>query len=125
MSFEYTIYPEENLIRMKCSGDFTIPELMEHTLRVNQDPKFQPGMNTLGDYLDAHWVGEVQEMSDYLEHTEMLEKVRGKCRWAILLRTDGGRKLIEMYNLMVRERGIQIETRAFTSEQEALAWLSE
>jgi hypothetical protein len=64
MSLDYRIYPEENLIRMRCVGDFTFEELIAHTERVNADARFRKGMNTLGDYSEASFVGQISTMSD-------------------------------------------------------------
>ena len=125
MSLEYSIYPEENLIRMRCAGEFTFEELMAHTERVNADGQFRPGMNTLGDYRVAEFTGEVSSMSDYVAHTVKLSGIRGKCKWAVMVPDESFTDLITMFDLVAKQRGVGIETRGFASEEEALAWLKE
>jgi hypothetical protein len=123
MSLEYSIYPEENLIRMRCAGEFTFDELIAHTERVNADEQFRPGMNTLGDYREARFTGEVSSMSDYVDHTVKLSGIRGKCKWAVMVRDESFKDLIAMFYLGAKKRGVGIETRAFRQEENALAWL--
>ncbi|MEM7144859.1 MAG: hypothetical protein AAF591_06965 [Verrucomicrobiota bacterium] len=125
MSFEFKVYPEENLIRMRCEGAFTFEELIAHTERVNADPEFRPGMNTLGDYREASLAGEISGMSDYVDHTVKLGEVRGSCKWAVIVPDESFTDVIRMYDLVSRQRGVDIETRAFCEEDEALAWLKE
>ena len=125
MSLEYSIYPEENLIRMRCAGEFTFEELIAHTERVNADAQFRPGMNTLGDYREARFTGEVSSMSAYVDHTVKLSGIRGKCKWAVLVRDESFKDLIAMFDLVAKKRGVGIETRAFKQEENALAWLME
>ncbi len=121
--FEFEISPDENLIRMHCVGEFTIEELIAHTVRVNEHPDFRPGMDTLGDYREAQWIGDPGAITEYVEHTASLEKIRGNCKWAVLTRDESDQRLIGLFDLVNKRRGIQIETRAFDTEKAAHEWL--
>jgi hypothetical protein len=123
MPLEYSIDPDANMIRMRCVGDFTFEELVAHTERVNADDRFRPGMNTLGDYREARLVGDISQMHDYLEHSERLYEARGRCKWAIMVADESFKNLVMMFDLVAKQRGVGIETRAFKEESEAEEWL--
>ena len=121
--FTYSIDIEARLVRVRCEGNFTIDEMIRHSLRVNEDPEFVPGMDTLSDLRNAHLIDEVTALRDYLEHTRELEAFRGPCRWACLVADESGRDLIWTFDLLLRERKSAIRTRGFLEEAEALEWL--
>lgn len=123
MPFTYSIDVEERLVRVRCDGNFTIDEMIRHSLRVNEDPDFVPGMDTLSDLRNAHLIDEVTALRDYLEHTKQLEQFRGACWWACLVADDSGRDLIWTFDLLLRERNSTIRTKGFLEEEEAMEWL--
>ena len=125
MPLEYSIDPSENLIRTRCYGDFTFAEVITHSERVNSDELFRPGMNTLSDFREARFVGNVAEMSQYVEHSVKLYEVRGRCKWAILVGDEDFIGLVGIFDLVAKQRGIGIETRGFWEERAALYWLRE
>ena len=125
MPFTYTIDGTVGLVRVQCEGSFTIDEMIAHSLRVNEDPDFVPGMNTLSDLREAQLVDEVAAVRNYLDHTRELETFRGACRWACLVADLSARNLIWSFDLLLKERGSAIEAKGFLEEDEALAWLSE
>ena len=124
MAIAYTIEPEANLIRVSYEGSFTIAEMITHSLRVNDDPLFVKGMNTLSDLREARLVDDVSAIRDYVEHAIDLKAVRGACRWACLVADEAGRDMIWSFDLVLRDRGGEIETKGFLDESEALAWLA-
>lgn len=121
--FTYSIDVEERLVRVQCDGNFTIDEMIRHSLRVNEDPDFVPGMDTLSDLRNAHLIDEVTALRDYLEHTKQLEQFRGACWWACLVADESARDLIWTFDLLLRERKSGIRTKGFFKENEAMEWL--
>ncbi|MCB1061632.1 MAG: hypothetical protein KDN20_01775 [Verrucomicrobiae bacterium] len=125
MAIDYTIDPEANLIRVNQVGSFSIAEMIRHSLRVNEDPAFVPGMNTLTDLRKASLMDEVAAIRKYVDHSAELAEIRGACKWACLVADESALNLIWSFDLVMRERGIPIRTKAFLDEAEALAWLAE
>ncbi len=125
MAIDYTIDPEANLVRVTHRGEFTIAELIRHSLRVNEDPAFRPGMNTLTDLREAVLVDDVSEIRRYVEHSEELAKYRGACKWACLVPDEAALNLIWSFDLVTKNRGIPIRTRGFLEVADALAWLDQ
>jgi len=125
MPIHYTIDVEANLVRVRHEGAFTIEELIRHSLRVNEDPRFEPGMDTLTDLRNATLGGEVEAIREYVEHSAELEKERGPCKWACLVADAPAQDVIWTFDLVARGRGISIRTRGFLSLAEAEAWLAE
>ena len=125
MPLEYSIDPTENLIRTRCYGDFTFSEVITHSEKVNSDGLFRPGMDTLSDFREARFVGNVAEMSEYVEHSVKLYAYRGPCKWAILVGDEDFVGLVRLFDLVTKQRGIGIETRGFWEEEAALDWLRE
>lgn len=125
MPIEYEIDEGEGLVRTRCVGSFSIDDLIQHSIRVNGDPRFSPGMNTLIDFSKAELVDDVEAISRYVGHSKELAAFRGACRWACLVLDESEADLIWTFNLVVQSRGIPIKTRAFYDEKEALRWLAE
>jgi len=125
MNAEYEIDPTSNLIRVRWNGAFTIDDMIRHSLRVNGDSKFVPGMNTLVDFREGEFEDNVEELRRYVELTLKLEKVRGPCKWACLADDTFFRDLVWTFDLVLKGRGGAIRSRAFRDEAEALAWLDE
>ena len=123
MGFEYSIHPGENLIRMRCEGEFYAGDLFAHTERVNADPLFRPGMDTLGDYREAEFADDASAMADILRQTESLSKIRGKCRWAVIAPDSDFIRMVKLFAMVTKKRGAGIESRAFRTEEEAMAWI--
>ena len=99
--------------------------LIQHSIRVNGDPRFSPGMNTLIDFTEAELNDDVEAVSRYVQHSRELADFRGACRWACVVSDESEADLIWTFNLVVQSRGIPIKTRAFYDEEEALRWLGE
>ena len=125
MSFEYTVHPEENLIRMRWLGDFTIEALIEKMEVIALDPGFTPGMNTLGDYREARWVGDVHEMSDYIDYSEKVQTERGAFKSAVVVSSEDEMEVVRMFDLVSHQRGLPIETKGFKDEAAAMEWLGD
>jgi hypothetical protein len=51
--------------------------------------------------------------------------IRGKCKWAVMVRSESFGDLVHMFDLVAKKRGAEIETRGFQSEDEAMAWLKQ
>jgi hypothetical protein len=123
MSFEYSLHPEENLIRIRCTGDFTIEGLIGWMEEMGTDPLITPGMNLFGDYREARWVGDVQEMGDYIDYNEKVQGERGAFKSAVVVGGEGEMELVRMFNMVSHQRGLGIETKGFLVEEEAMVWL--
>jgi hypothetical protein len=124
MPIHYTIDEAENLIRVTHDGPFTIEEMIRHSQRVNADPRFVPGMNTLTDLREASLADRVEAIREYVAHSAELQKTRGPCRWACLVADEAARDLIDTFDLVARQRGVAIRTRAFRDLAEAEAWVA-
>ena len=123
MGFEYEIDTEKNLVRNRWTGAIPLDQFVTCSKRVTDDPRFKPGMPTLSDCREADWSPESNSAHEFVWHTEMLEKAKGPAKWAVLVRDAEMSESIETFNMVLKQRGIQIEARAFVSEAEALGWL--
>lgn len=53
MPAEFSIHPEERLVRSLAWGTLTDKDLLAHQLRLIADRKFRPGMNQIFDFRDV------------------------------------------------------------------------
>jgi hypothetical protein len=123
MSFEYSVHPEENLVRLRWTGEFTIEALIGRMNEMASEGALKAGMNVLGDYREADWIGVVGEMTDYLDYSESVNEARGVFKSAVLIGTEEDMELVTMFDRISHQRGLGIETKGFLGEEEALAWL--
>ena len=124
MPIDYTIDQDAHLVRVRCVGDLTIDGMIQHSLRVNDDARFIPGMDTLTDMREATLVDDVAAIRNYVDHSAELEQFRGACKWACLVADESAIRVIWSFNLNMSDRGSTIETCGFLEESEALAWLA-
>lgn len=123
MGFEYEIDTEKNLVRNRWTGPIPLDQFISQSRRVTDDPDFERGMNTLSDCREADWSAESDSAHEFVWHTEILERTRGAAKWAVLVRDAEMAESVETFDMVLKQRGIKIEARAFVSEAEALAWL--
>jgi hypothetical protein len=121
MEFDYKIYPDKNLVITKAVGDSALEDMIIHMNKVNADPAFKKGMNSIVDISEVAIKIDIQTMSRLLEYIKTIEKVRGKCKWAIVAPRDLYYGLVRMFSFLSRDT--MIETQAFRTLEEALEWV--
>jgi len=123
MPFAYTIDGDNNVINLWITGTFSEGHIRENIARVNADPKFRKGLNTLADISDARVDIGYQQMRQFARYTETLHEVRGECKWAILAPTDADVSygMSRMLEALTDSPGIHIRT--FRLRAKALRWL--
>lgn len=121
MPFAYTIDGDSNLINLQITGSFSEGQIRENIARVNADPKFRKGLNTLADITDARADIGYQQMRQFARYVETLHDVRGECKWAILAPTDVSYGMSRMLEALTDSPSIHIQ--AFRSRKQALRWL--
>jgi hypothetical protein len=124
MSFEYSVHPADNLIRVRWCGEFTMEELIKRMEEMAGDPLVKPGMNMLGDYREARWIGDVQEIGDYIDYNEKVEAERGEFKSAVMVACEDELEVVRIFDLVAHQRGLGIDTRGFLDESDAMGWLA-
>lgn len=117
----YAFDRENGLIRLKVRGSVTLAEIVTHTERVNRDPRFRPGLNTLVDVSDAIIGGGYTDARRFSAYVRSIEELRGACKWAVVAPGDLNSGLARMAGALLD--GLQIQMCAFRGADEALAWL--
>lgn len=122
MKFQYQISRDENLIRLTCSGDISIDEVIDHMNRVHKDPDFRTGMNTIADLSGARLEMSFMEINCYKEFVQKIESVRGNCKWAFYAPHSATHEPDSLFN-MVFESSL-IDVRLFKDKAEAELWVN-
>ncbi|HKU15028.1 MAG TPA: hypothetical protein VJQ52_11585 [Steroidobacteraceae bacterium] len=122
MALSYSIDAQEKLLRLQAWGEVTVEALIAVLNQARADPQFQPDMNALADYREAHgsWdFSEIQRLRDYIHQVEVPCEVR----WAAVLKpgelVGAGHVLIVISEAV----GARIRMRMFDDAQQALRWI--
>jgi hypothetical protein len=122
MELSYSIDAQENLLRLQAWGELTVDGLIDVLNRAQADPAFHPGMNSLGDYREAHgqWdYSEIQRLRDYIMRVEVPCEVR----WAGVLKPGSLAASGHVLILISEAVGARIKMRMFDDPQQALRWI--
>jgi len=124
MEIQYTVEPENNLIRLKVRGEVTTDEFIRNARTLYNDPRFEKGMNTLVDVTGAEFTPSFREVMMTKDFVKAVEGARGFCKWAIY---DAGlsdaRDYYNLYKMIAND--VNIEARAFEDTAEAEKWVME
>ena len=122
MELSYSIDAEEKLLRLQAWGQVTVDGLIDLLNRAQQDPRYTPDMNSLGDYREAHgqWdYSEIQRLRDYILRVEVPCEVR----WAGVLKPGSLAAAGHVLIVISEAVGSRIKMRMFDDPQHALRWI--
>lgn len=122
MELRYSIDAEEKLLRLQAWGEMTVDGLIDLLNRAQQDPRYTPDMNSLGDYREAHgqWdYSEIQRLRDYILRVEVPCEVR----WAGVLKPGSLAAAGHVLIVISEALGSRIKMRMFDDPQHALRWI--
>ncbi|MHA2219793.1 MAG: hypothetical protein ACXACY_28140 [Candidatus Hodarchaeales archaeon] len=125
MKVIYNIDKEKNLIKAKCSGNTSLDKVIETMTEIYNNPNFKTGMNAISDITEVYFDFSYNEFYELLNFNEATEQIRGKVKWAIILKPGDSHhmNLIRMFNEMNKVHGLRIQTQGFNAEVDALEWL--
>jgi len=118
----YNIDTEKNIIFTQIKGEINLINLLIHMNNVENDKKFKKGLNTLADLTGAFINIDFYELSQLKFHFKEKEKIRGNCKWAVLVNQQTVFNFISMVLPQINLSKIKI--KLFKSNKEALEWLS-
>jgi hypothetical protein len=122
MELSYSIDAEEKLLRLQAWGEVTVDGLIDLLNRAQQDPRYTPDMNSLGDYREAHgqWdYSEIQRLRDYILRVEVPSEVR----WAGVLKPGSLAAAGHVLIVISEAVGSRIKMRMFDDPQRAMRWI--
>lgn len=125
MKFEYTIDSEAGLIFTKFQGKFDVETTISCLRRVYDDPRFRPGMDSLNDLRLATIDWDYEELERFRTFVESVKEIRGRCRWAILLKAGATYVTTSIASVIGEAHGIGIDVKLFDEDVSALRWLTE
>ena len=103
MPSDYKILADQNLIQANFEGEITLVDLIAHIARVNSDPDFHKGMNTIANFSETAVGWDYWELDKFRDYLKRMEPVRGSCKWALICRggisVSTARLLIVMYEV--------------------------
>ena len=125
MEFIYNINKERNLIHVKCTGNISFDELIKNMTKVNNDPNFRHGMNTLADISKAIFDFNYDELDKLRSFTQTTERIRGKVKWAVVIKSNDTQYTVKfrMFQDINKVHGVGIQTRGFNTFKDAFEWL--
>lgn len=126
MAAHYNIYPEHNLIFIRVEGKEDMPAFGRYVFAILEDPRCQPGMNTLLDCAGAtvqpRAVEEERSYNRFVDQLTANDNEAPERRVAVV----AGENLAAFGVSRMREvplAGTQIHMRVFNGGDEALTWL--
>lgn len=123
MPVSFSIDSENSIVYTKITGVLTSEELISGLEGLLDDPQFRPGLDGITDMSDS----ELDTFSiDAREIAELLVRYRekiGPSRTAVVVSKDITLGLTRMFQYFAEETSI--ETRIFSSIEEAREWLDE
>lgn len=124
MYSEYTIDPRDMIIYALFKGAINSDEMIAHMQRVEADPKFKYGMNTLADLRDADINMNYDTMDKIREYwVSDFFKKRGPVKLACLISDKQDAVVLDTLNVMQKVPGGRLDLRIFTDRKNALEWL--
>ena len=81
----YNIDTEKNIIFTRINGEINIINLLIHMTNVEHDKEFKKDLNTLVDLTEAFISIKLDDLSHLIFQLKEKEKVRGNCKWAVLV----------------------------------------
>jgi len=121
MPVTYAIDPDARMVRTRCAGKVTLPEVLDHLQQLRDDPVCPDRLDVLLDLSDADtWPDRTQLQTVTYE----LAQVRGKLRLdlcAVIATRDVIFGMLRMFEAMTQDyfRDIQV----FRTAADAETWL--
>jgi hypothetical protein len=117
----YHINAEKKIIFTRIKGEIDLSTLLDHMTKVENDKKFMKGFNSLAEFEEAFInmnLGEIQKLRHYLKEKE---KIRGSCKWAVLINS---KTVFNYISMVIPELKLsKIKIKLFKNKQNALKWL--
>jgi hypothetical protein len=117
----YDIDAEKKIIFTRIKGEIDLFTLLNHMTKVESDKKFMTGFNTLADFEEAFINMSLGEIPRLRHHLKEKEKIRGSCKWAVLINSQTAFNFISMAIPELKLSKIKI--KLFKNKQNALEWL--
>ncbi len=123
MDFEYRIDPEAGLIFTRFEGKFDVATMIACLKRIYADPQFTTGMDSLNDLRLATIDWDYDDVERFRTFIQSVEHIRGKCRWALLVKGGATYVSARIASVIGEAHGIGIEVKLFDNDSEGLEWL--
>ena len=117
----YHIDDEKKIIFTRIKGEIDLSTLLNHMTKVENDKKFIKGFNSLVDFEEAFLNMSLGEIPRLRHHLKEKEKIRGSCKWAVLINSQ---TLFNFISMVIPELKLsKIKIKLFKNKQNALEWL--
>ncbi len=123
MKSSYKIDDENNLISAVFEESCTVEEMISHANRVNSDPKFCTGMNTIADLTEVSIDWNFMEIDEFRSYLMSIESIRGECKWAVIHSNGITNSTARIFIVMCELWRINIKTMLFSNMQDANNWI--
>ena len=116
----YDIDAEKKIVFTRIKGNIDLSTLLIHMTKVENDKEYIKGFNTLADLKKAFNInlGELSQLRHCLKEKE---KIRGSCKWAVLINSQ---TVFNFISMVIPELKLsKIKIKLFKNRQNALEWL--
>jgi hypothetical protein len=123
MPVTYELDAPKALVRTRCIGNVTLPEVIDHFQKLSEDPQCPDRLDVL---LDLSQQTSIPKSSDLREVTHKIRSVRGRVQFgvcAIVATTDPLYGMLRMFQVFSEE--LFREAAVFRCLRDAENWLSE
>lgn len=122
MPITYQIDVGQKMIRTKCAGQVSLPDVVEHFQTLSHDPQCPARLDV---FLDVSEVETLPDARQILAVVTELKKVRSKVLFDACAILAGGDAIFGMMRMFeAQAEGLFRITRTFRSAPEADAWLA-
>ena len=110
-------------IYVVSEGSVSIEELMEDEKSILENPKFKKGYNKFVDFSKAlpGPTADFEKIEICAKMIEETQSLRGKCKWSIYAPHDEAHFFSKIFARLTKH--LELETKVFDNEDEALQWL--
>jgi hypothetical protein len=117
----YDIDAEKKIVFTRIKGNIDLFTLRIHMTEVESDKKYMKGFNTLTDLEEAFININLGELSQLRRCLKEKEKIRGSCKWAVLINSQ---TVFNFISMAIPELKLsKIKIKLFKNRQNALEWL--
>lgn len=121
MPIAWNFDTDRDRLNITVHGEFTLEELMSSVASIMEDANFKPGMDILGDHLQAAFAARPAHLAALVRYMRRHRaRLRG-CHWAIATRNPMAFAMIRMGAWFAKDGGAFV--KPFTSLPAAEAWL--
>ena len=119
----FRIVPEKNLIHVMCNGHFSVEDIKKGAVTLYADPQFRQGMDSIVDLSRATLEIDFDKFNNLASFIKVNEKMRGKCRVAVIVTSDVIYAIIRMISIFAATSTMSIYP--FNRYDEAVAWINQ